>query len=171
MGFMSIVNKIIGAILKVVLFPIRPIISPVLKLKDAMMQLQEILIKLVLMAPKILSLFQIFTDPGKVLKDVLTGLTVGGKMIIETFFDSLFGTTHKNSKYYLGKLKDSTENSNDPEACLGPSLIEIILLVLCPPLAVFMRKGLSAILIILVTFLLTYFYYIPGLVYASLHVL
>jgi uncharacterized membrane protein YqaE (UPF0057 family) len=171
MGFMSIVNKIIGAILKVILFPIRPIISPVLKLKDAMMQLQEILIKLVLMAPKILSLFQIFTDPSKVIKDVLTGLIVGAKMIIETIFDSLFGTTHKNSKYYLGKLKEDTKDSNDPETCFGPSLIEIILLVLCPPLAVFMRKGLSAILIILVTFLLTYFYYIPGLVYASLHVL
>ena len=41
-------------------------------------------------------------------------------MIIETIFDSIFGSTHKNSKYYLGKLKENTKDSNDPEACFGP---------------------------------------------------
>ena len=78
----------------------------------------------------------------------------------------------KKTKNTLGKLGENDSNeANEPEFCAKPKLIEILILVLCPPLAVFMRKGLGSILVIMLTFLLTYFYYIPGLVYASLYIL
>ena len=122
--------------------------------------------------PKIFSLFTIFTDPGKVIKDIISGLTSGFMLIVNTILDSVFGFGHKKTKNTLGKLGEKNkDNVEDPELCAKPKLLEILILVLCPPLAVFMRKGLGSILIIMLTFLLTYFYYIPGLVYASLYIL
>jgi len=170
MGFMKIVNKIIGSILKVVLFPIRPLISPILKLEEAMFKMSELMITILMMVPKLLSLFTIFTDPGKVIKDTIFGITTGFKLIIETIFDSTIGGIHKTSKNYLGKI-GYEEPHEEKEECLTPRLIEVLLLVLCPPLAILVRKGISSIIIILVAFALTYMYYIPGLIYASLYIL
>jgi uncharacterized membrane protein YqaE (UPF0057 family) len=120
--------------------------------------------------PKIFSLFTIFTDPGKVIKDTLFGIITGFKLVIETIIDSTLGGIHKTSKNYLGKLGDE-EAREEKEECLTSRLLEILLLILCPPLAIFIRKGISSILIILIAFGLTYMYYIPGLIYASLYVL
>ena len=170
MGFMKIVNKIIGTILKVLLFPIRPLISPILKLVEGMFQLSELMITILMMVPKLFSLFIIFTDPGKVIKDTIFGITVGFKLIIETIFDSTIGGIHKTSKNYLGKL-GAEESPEEKEECLTSRMLEVLLLVLCPPLAILVRKGISSIIIILVAFALTYMYYIPGLIYASLYIL
>ena len=167
---MSIVNKIVGQILKVLLYPIRPIISPILKLEEAMAKVAELMITILMMVPKLLSLFTIFTDPGKLIKDTLFGITAGFKLIIETILDSIFGNFHKTSKNYLGKLGDEEELEEKKE-CFTPKLIEVLLLILCPPLAIFVRKGISSIITILLASILTYIYYIPGLIYASLHVL
>lgn len=136
----------------------------------------KVLGKLIIAMPKIFSLFTIFTDPAKVIKDVLSGLTSGFMLIVNTILDSVFGFGHKKTKNTFGKLGKNNKNKKnnnveDPKLCAKPKLLEILILVLCPPLAVFMRKGLGSILIIMLTFLLTYFYYIPGLVYASLYIL
>ena len=167
-GIMSIVNSIMNAILKVLLYPIRPIIEPILSLKDAMEKLLEVVINLLKAVPKLLSLFMIFTDPGKVIKDTAYGVVTGIKMIFEAIFDSTIGSFHKVLKpYFIG---DGEENK-DKQECISPTYMEILLLILCPPLAIFVRKGIKAFFIILIACGLTYLYYFPGLIYATLHII
>ena len=109
----------------------------------------------------------IFTNPGKVLKDTIHGITIGIKMILSTILDVIFGNmTNKFKPFIIGNNKDESK-----EECISPSYLEILLLVLCPPLAVLVRKGLKAFLTILITAALTYTYYFPGVIFASLHIL
>ena len=156
--------------INLVLSPLDSIFEPIVKIMNAVMQIIALLIELIKIVPKLFSLFTIFTDPGKIIKDTLYGLMTGFKLIIETIFDSTIGGIHKTSKNYLGKL-GAEESPEEKEECLTSRMLEVLLLVLCPPLAILVRKGISSILLILIAFALTYMYYIPGLIFASLYVL
>ena len=57
------------------------------------------------------------------------------------------------------------------KTCFKNSFIEVLILVLCPPLALFIKKGIAGIFSIIIASLLTYFYYIPGLIYSALYIL
>ena len=131
-------------------------------------KLIEVLVKLIAAIPKLLSLFTIFTDPGKVIKDTAYGVVTGIKMLFEAIFDSTIGSFHKVLKpYFIG---DGEENK-DKQECISPTYMEILLLILCPPLAIFVRKGIKSFFIILIACGLTYLYYFPGLIYATLHII
>jgi len=129
--------------------------------------------KLLLMAPKMVFYFiYIITTPGKVISDAIYGFTTGIKMILKSIVDILMG---KSVGLLNLHVKDDDSNNKkqkrDTEECVNPSLLEILILLLCPPLAIFIRKGLKGFFTIVITAVLTYYYYLPGLVYASLYVL
>ena len=127
--------------------------------------------KLLLMAPKMVFYFiYIITTPGKVISDTIYGFTTGIKMILKSIVDILMG---KSVGLLNLHVKDDTNNKKkeDTEECINPSILEILILLLCPPLAIFIRKGLKGFFTIVITSVLTYYYYLPGLIYASLYVL
>ena len=56
--------------------------------------------------------------------------------------------------------------------CVAPTMVNLIILVLCPPLQLFLYKGMKGIVLVIICALLTYYcYYFPGLIFAALHVL
>lgn len=114
------------------------------------------------MFPKILSLFEMFTDPTKFVKDILWGIIEGTK----TIFNALL-------QQFTGKFDNvpMTRGKSRKETCLDPSLTHIIILVLCPSLALALQIGLRQFHLILVCGILSYYYYFPGLIYASLFIL
>ena len=88
-------------------------------------------------------------------------------MILSAIIDGIFGNITKKFKpYVIGNDADKSK-----EECISPSYLEIMLLILCPPLAILVRKGLKAFITILIASILTYMYYFPGLIFASLHIL
>ena len=154
--------------INLVLSPIESIFEPIISIMKAVIQIIALLVELIKAVPKMFSLFMIFTDPGKVIKDTGYGVITGIKMIFEAIFDSTLGSFHKVLKpYFIG---DGGENK-DKQECISPTYMELLLLILCPPLAIFVRKGIKAFFIILITCGLTYLYYFPGLIYATLHIL
>ena len=69
----------------------------------------------------------------------------------------------------LSDKKCKDENKETENVCVSPSLFRLIILVLCPPLAIFLHKGLAGILSVILCSLMTYFlYYFPGFIYAAL---
>ena len=143
-------------------------LSQIMNLIDFSKKLIEVLTKLILAIPKLLSLFMIFTDPAKVIKDTVYGIVTGIKMIFEAIFDATLGSVSKNFKpYFVGDQKEN----KDTEECISPTYMELLILILCPPLAIFIRKGIKALFVILIAAALTYLYYFPGLIYATLYIL
>ena len=118
---------------------------------------------------KLVEYFFIILEPTKLLKDIFYGITVGLKTIMFAILDILFGKLTK-----LFNINTGIDGSNDKDSslkstiCAKPTLLSFILLVLCPPLAVFTQQGLKGLFHVIVTCFLTCFYYFPGLIYASL---
>ena len=127
-------------------------------------------------------------DPTNLLNDVIGGTFVAIKMIFEAFISMLsfkkFTDKHapKNNNPSSGlfgysKVKDKDGNYINPvnskdRKCFPPTLFRLILLILCPPFALFLKVGLKRIIYVIICAILTiYGYYFPGLIYASLHVL
>jgi uncharacterized membrane protein YqaE (UPF0057 family) len=128
-------SKVAKGIMSTVLFPLKPIIEPIIHLAEAMLQLLELIVKFVLKIIEIyMSMFFYILDPSKIISDSIYGFTTGLKLIFMTTLDTIQGK-------------------------------------LCPPLAIFIRKGLKGFFTIVITAVFTYFYYLPGVIYASLHVL
>jgi len=168
-GFMKIVNKILKGILDTVLFPLKPIIEPIIHLMESLIQLQELIVNFAMkIIPAFIQLFFYILDPGKLIKDVIYAFVTGFKLIIKATIDTLMGKTISMIKPHM---KNDPETQKRTEECLSPSLLEILILILCPPLAIFIRKGLKGFCTIVITAVLTYFYYLPGVIYASLYVL
>ena len=167
---MGLISNAINKVVKVILKPLTPIIDPIIALAIALVKLGELITNLMKIIPKILNLFAIFTDPAKVIKDIFFGLFTGVYMILEATLDMIFGDMYRA----MGGEVDEGDNGgsmDDGSKCIPPSMVKLILLVLCPPLAVMLEVGLAGLLYVLICCFLTYFFYFPGLIYGSLFVL
>jgi uncharacterized membrane protein YqaE (UPF0057 family) len=138
---------------------LKPILGPIKEMAAFFKQLAKIFAKLGIAIPKILTLFEMFTDPTKFVQDFLYGIVEGVKAVFLSLMEILSGSVN---------LKKSNIEKNFREDCMDPTLTNIIILVLCPSLALTMKVGFKNFKVILVCWVLSYFYYIPGLIYASL---
>ena len=164
-----VLKKILKSILETILFPITPIIEPVISIINAIIAFANFFIQFIFMIPKVVSMVFYILDPGKLLKDIIFGATTGIYMVLEALFDIIFGKVrqHMGGKTSKGSNKGGINN----QKCLPPSITQILILVLCPPLYVALSEGLfnsAGFFPVILTSILTYFYYFPGLIYASL---
>ena len=133
----------------------------------------------------IISLF----DPANFIKDLLFGIIIGIEKLMTGTIDILFGKMKESGEKVPGgkqglfqdglfstKKRDPNTGKiieSDNTKCMKPSTFRLIMMILCPPFSIFMKYGLLRgwLWIILCTILTYYFYYFPGLIFASLHTL
>ena len=157
-----------------------PIIGPIIMIGVVMIIFGELLIWLITQVPAMFKLALKIFNPEAFIKDLLFGLfksiymildTIGDlvKGIIEKIFNTLFGQSN-GGFFGQGKQKDpKTGKYHKPKDRIckkPPSIFYYIILILCPPFYVFLKKGLSGWIYILITIVLTMFFYFPGLIYA-----
>jgi len=172
-------------IVDMILFPIA---EPLKIILDAILKLLELVIALVTAIPQILmSAIQLF-DPVSILNDVITGTFLGIKLV----FKSIADIFTNGPKYKYNKCKDSgeglfgfrrnrdsdgnlivgAENNAKDRKCVNPTLFNLAIMVLCPPLALFLHLGIKGWFhIIVCAFLTIKLYYFPGLIYAIMHMI
>ena len=173
MGFFSFLN---------------PILEPFMDIIKGFLMLFEFIFFLVTEIPVLIeTAFEIF-NPTKLMNDVIGGTFAAISLIAKRIMDLInprtyFGTDPKadygEKEDIFGKKpeKDADGNYINPvkskgRKCLPPTLARMVLLMLCPPFALFLHLGLSGWVSITICSLLTvYGYYFPGLIYASLHIL
>ena len=102
--------------------------------------------------------------------------------IVETV-NNFFGTDPNNDpgkkEDIFGKKPEKDANGkyvnpvkSKGRKCIPPTMARMIILMLCPPFALFLHIGLSGWFSIVICSLLTiYGFYFPGLIYAVLHIL
>jgi uncharacterized membrane protein YqaE (UPF0057 family) len=144
-------------------------VDAILSLKDFAFNLINIIVKLIKVFPKFLSIFTYILDPKKLISDIIYAIVTGAKMIYEATIGYLIGSFMKN--FYLDSKNKNKKTKKGGEKCFNKSLINVLILILCPPLAIFMNEGISSILYIIIASVLTYFYYFPGLIYSCLYIL
>jgi uncharacterized membrane protein YqaE (UPF0057 family) len=156
--------------LDIVLSPLEPIVGPVLALVNGFIQIGYFLVEILKLLPRALEIFNYIIDPMKVIKDIIYGLTTGLMLVIEGLFDSVLGDVRKA----MGGSYDPGSNDGDYTGengvCLSKTFMGTLLMVLCPPLYIILNLGIiKGFFPTLLCCLLTYFYYVPGLIYASLY--
>jgi uncharacterized membrane protein YqaE (UPF0057 family) len=160
--------------LNIVLLPIEPIAGPIISLVNGIVKFVLFIFELMKMIPRIVEIFFYLLNIPGMLRDIIFGLTTGATMVFTALFDILFGDI---KKAMIGSPPDKESNSANgvstetDNITLHSQLVKIIILVLCPPLAIMLKYGITGISLVFITGLLTYFYYIPGLVYACLYLL
>ena len=142
-------------------------VDAILSIKDFAFNLIEIVTKLIKAFPKFLSIFTYILDPTKLIKDIVYAIITGVRMIYDATIGYIIGSFMKN--FYLDGI-DKKENKGK-EKCFKKSFINVLILILCPPLSIFMKKGMSGFFYVVIASFLTYFYYFPGLIYSCLYIL
>lgn len=123
--------------------------------------LGKLIDKIIMLFEKFLDLFSYIISPTKLISAIVTGLLEGIKILLSP----LNFRTYKKKKQ--NKKQESKKNY-----CFKTKLLKIVILVLCPPLAIFIHKGFAAFLPIIISTMLTfYLYYFPGLIFSSLYLL
>jgi len=156
--------------LDIVLSPLEPIVGPVLALVNGFIQIGYFLVEILKLLPRALEIFNYVINPMKLIKDIIYALTTGLIMVIEALFDTLLGDVRKA----MGGSHDPGSNDGDYSGenavCLSKTFMGTLLMVLCPPLYILLNMGIiKGFFPTLLCCILTYFYYVPGLIYASLY--
>ena len=140
--------------------------------------------KALILVPKIFKIAFAMLNPVTFVKDLVHGIIVGLQMIFKGMFDIFFGKLQESSNKVPGMEDGIMPNGlfnegsgpvvgNEKDRCLKPTTFRLILMILCPPFAVFMKYGMLRgwFYIMLCGILTYYFYYFPGLLFACLHTL
>tara|TARA_B100001093_G_C26756817_1_gene983830 strand:+ start:109 stop:822 length:714 start_codon:yes stop_codon:yes gene_type:complete len=152
---------------------------------DAIFNMLEGIIKLIGSLYKILEVFiNMFTsvlemlpqlfNPPKLIDDILFAITSSITLVFRKFSGDAGNvfTSPEEDDAESGPLGVSNENRN-AYSCMDPSWSTIMLLIICPPLAIIYKLGFWAGFIssIICGVLCVKLYYFPGLLFAILHVL
>ena len=164
------------------------IFSGITKIAMAFVKLGELIFILISFIPKMIETAMDIFNPTKLMNDIIGGtiaaFTLIGKRIMDlvnprTYFGSdpnidpgqkedIFGA--KPEKGPDGKY--NSPHKSKGKKCLPPTMTRMVILILCPPFALFLHLGLMGWVSIVICSLLTvYGFYFPGLIYATLHIL
>ena len=170
----EMIDTIINGVLQgISMIPIMLGVALLIIMRDLVLKMIELLPKLIYMALELL-------DPFNFIKDAVFGAIIGIQMLISGLANLLMGKAQqqgenlpgfKNGLFPGGILGGDNSNPSDEVKCIKPTTIRLLLMVLCPPFAIFMKYGLfRGWLWIIISVILTYnFYYFPGLIFSALH--
>jgi len=166
----GILGSIIKKVIKMIFSFLKPIARPLYDIILAVVSIVELLVALIEMLPNLVEAAISIFNPTKLIDDILYGSTQGINMVMQAFLDSMDTSSIES---------DESENSGpfgiskeSKRVCVPPTMVNIIFLILCPPLALFLQNGIKGFFQVIVCSLLTLkAYYFPGLIYAALHIL
>ena len=113
---------------------------------------------------RIFELVPLLFNPTKLANEIITGVTIGITLLFERVLGFLNPSSYLSSNKQLKKDSLDTIDTN----CYSTSFMNILLLIVCPPFAVFQANGFKFHEILICTLLTVYGYYFPGLIYAIL---
>jgi len=165
-----------GGIFGPIIAPIKAIASGIANLGEMAGLLVEVIINIIKLIPNIF-------NPNKLLNDVIYGTTIGINSMITALMDKIgnIGTS--------GEDKDADGTGGifgiedaSKAVCSSPTWINLLILVLCPPLALYLQLGKGGIygfaawiytifMVIVCSGMTYYMYYFPGFLFAALHVM
>ena len=147
-----------------------PIIDPVIAIGKGFLKLLDLVMIILNMFPDVIAAATNIFNPTKLIDDILFGTAQGINEVMKNLMNSM-DFSSANPKESSGDGPFGTIKEGKP-VCVPPTMLNIIFLILCPPLALFLHSGIKGFFQVIVCALLTLkAYYFPGLIYAALHIL
>jgi hypothetical protein len=161
-----------------------PLLDPLKKMLVGIVDIAILIGEVFALIPKIIQIIISIFKPDKLLNDIIYGTTIGINNMITALMTKLSFSTEKTIDE---KEEDGTGgifgiDDANKSVCVKPTLINLIILVLCPPLALYIHLGRGGIngitgffyllfMVIVCSGMTYYMYYFPGFLFAALHVL
>ena len=143
-----------------------PMVFPIVMVAFVMFKMSDIILPLLKLIPKAIEVALLIFNPKKFINDAIFAITFG----IQMLFSGMFSSVESGSSVETAVEKEA--QGKIPKVCVSPSLMNLIFMVICPPLALFLDRGFQGFFHVLVCALLTVkLYYFPGFIYAALHIL
>ena len=133
--------------------------------------LLDIVLELIRIFGLVFEMIPLIFKPDALIDDVIGGVINGINFVIKNLLSNV--SLNRNSNAGKEEREGVFGVSDKTRAiCLPPSIMDLIFLVLCPPLVLFLKKGGSFFFQIILCTLLTYkLYYFPGFIFAAVYVL
>jgi uncharacterized membrane protein YqaE (UPF0057 family) len=145
-------------------FPI--IIAVLILIMTFMITFLILLEDLIVIFVKLIEIIPLIFDPKRFINDIIFGITFA----IRSTFGGMFSSVDSGTS-----MRDAAADEAQgkiPKVCVPPTLMNLIFLVICPPLALFLDRGLLGLFHVIVCSILTVkLYYFPGFIFAALHIL
>ena len=162
--FIDVILKLNGGVMEIFEAIFSPILNPFKDIILAVVSLVELLFEIIALFFKVIKIIPIIFKPDKLINDVLYGISNG----ITSMFEGILKQFDTNETVPKKGIYDDKKS----QVCVAPTLINLIILVLCPPLALYKDRGFSGFFLVIVCALLTYYlYYFPGFLFAALHIM
>ena len=140
------------------------LIKPLIAIIKAVVMIIGIIGQILGLLPPIIETLLLVFNPKKFIDDIIFGVSYAIKLVVGGMMDSMDSGTDSNKE----------ENPDDvPKVCIPPSLFNLAILVICPPLALMINTGgIKGLFLTVVCELLTVWcYFFPGLIFAAIHIL
>ena len=107
-------------------------------------------------------------DPPRLVNDILFAVTTGISTALDKLTNSISTSPDDGDKEESGPM--GLNKREKEKICLPPTLTQVLLLIICPPLAIFFKYDFftAIIPVIICGVLCVKLYYFPGLLFASL---
>ena len=163
--------KIKGGVMEVIEGILSPVLGPLFDIMKAFIEMVLLLVEFIEVFFNVLKVLPSIFNPDKLIEDVLGGVINGINFVIKNLLSNV--SLNRNSNAGKEEREGVFGVSDKTRAiCLPPSIMDLIFLVLCPPLVLFLKKGGSFFFQIILCTLLTYkLYYFPGFIFAAVYVL
>ena len=148
------------------------LIFPMIFIGKAFVRLGDVMEKFFSLFEDVALMIPVIFDPNRLIDDILYAVTFG--------INKVFTSASESAGGMASSPEDETEGSGPfdidektPSKCIDPTFTTILLLILCPPLAILLKLGFLAGFVssIICGVLCVKLYYFPGLLFAILHVL
>ncbi len=146
------------------IFPI--LIAAIVLIMTFMITFLILLEDLIVIFVKLIEIIPLIFDPKRFINDLIFGVTFA----IKSTFGGMFSSVNSGTSVKNAVEKDA--QGQIPKVCVPPTIMNLIFLVVCPPLALFLDRGLQGFFHVIVCAILTVkLYYFPGFIFAALHIL
>ena len=151
---------------------LKPIIGPLIAIAKGFVYLGEFCKTLLGIFINIIELIPQVLSPDKLINDIIYGVTVGIKSMLKALFGGINRRPKKSDNDQDAGSQLFGLSKKTSVVCVKPSTMTLIMLILCPPLALLLTEGIKAWYMVIICALMTYYlYYIPGFIFAALHIL
>lgn len=139
------------------------LMKPLLDIIKIMTMIINIAGKILALFPKVFETILLVFNPKKLIDDIIYGVSFGIKSVIGGMMSSISSGSSPNP------VEETPESI--PKVCVPPTLFNLIILIICPPLALVMNIGTNNFYLTIICAILTIWgYYFPGLIFAALHI-
>mgnify|MGYP001249462081 CR=1 FL=1 len=151
---------------------LKPIVSPIIAIAKGFTYLAEFCKVLLGIFINIIELIPQVFSPDKLINDIIYGISAGLGTMFKAFFGGFNRRPKKSDNDMEGGKHLFGSSKKTKVVCIKPTTMTLLMLILCPPLALLLTEGIKSWYLVIICGLMTYYlYYIPGFIFAALHIL